>query len=72
MGQSQAGVNEFPQLEIPGPDAGLEEKGVGGEVWVGTLLGHAIKGGHCFVELTHIEVVDRTMVKEFKVLVRGG
>jgi len=65
-------VNEFPQLEIPGPDAGLEEKGVGGEVWVGTLLGHAIKGGHCFVELTHIEVVDRTMVKEFKVLVRGG
>ena len=68
MGLSQAGVNDFAELEIPGPDAGLEEKGVGGEVWVGTLLGHAIKGGDCFVEVTHIEVVDQTVVKEFKVL----
>lgn len=71
LGLSQAGVNEFAELEIPGPDAGLEEKGVGGEVWVGTLLGHAIKGGDCVVELTHIEVVDQTVVKEFKVLVWG-
>jgi hypothetical protein len=37
-----------------------------------TLLDHAIKGGDCFVKLTHIEVVDQTVVKEFKVLVWGG
>lgn len=61
------GVNEFAELEVPGPYTGLEEERVGGEVWVGTLLGHEIKGGDCFVEVAHIEVVDQTVVKGFTV-----
>lgn len=60
-------MNEFTELETAGPDAGLEEERVGGEVWVGTLLGHEIKGGDCFVEMAHIEVVDQTVLKRFKV-----
>ena len=32
-----------------------------------TLLGHEIKGGDCFVEVAHIEVVDQTVVKGFTV-----
>ena len=27
-------VNEFAELEVPGPYTGLEEERVGGEVWV--------------------------------------
>ena len=42
-------VNEFAELEVPGPYTGLEEEGVGGEAWVGTLLGHEIEGRDCFV-----------------------
>ena len=61
------GVNEFAELEVPGPYTGLEEEGVGGEVWVGTLLGHEMEGQDCFVEVAHIEVVDLTVVKGFRV-----
>ncbi len=66
---SQPGVNEFSELKVPGPDTGLEEEGVGGEVWVDTLLGHEVEAGDCFVEVTHIELVDQTMVKGFRVWV---
>ena len=37
------------------------------EVWLGTLLGHEIKSGDCFVEVAHIEVVDQTVVKGLRV-----
>ena len=66
---SQPGVNEFSELKVPGPDTGLEEEGVGGEVWVDTLLGHEIEGRDCFVEVADIEVVDQMVVKGFRVWV---
>lgn len=39
---NQPGVDESAQVEIPGPDAGLEEEGVDGEIWVSPALGHEI------------------------------
>lgn len=60
-------VDELSELEIAGPDAGLEEEGVGGEVWVGPVMDHKIKGGDCFAEAAHIEVVDQTALVWLKI-----
>lgn len=67
MGLSQPGVDEFSELEVPGPDAGLEEEGVGGEIWVGAAVGHEIEGGYCFAEMAHIDLGDQTVMERLKV-----
>ena len=48
-------------------DAGLEEDGVGGEVWWDVLQGHEIKGGECMVEVAHVELADPTVLEELEV-----
>ena len=61
------GMSEFAKLELAGPDTGLEEEGVGGKVWVEAMVNdHMIKGGDCFMEITHIEVVDQTVMQCFE------
>ena len=67
-------MDEFPELEVAESDAGLEEDGVGGEIWWGVLLGHEIKGGECMVEAAHVELADQTVLEglEVGVFVRVG
>lgn len=64
---NQPGVDKSAQVEIPGPDTGLEEEGVDGEIWVSPALGHEIKGGDCFAEMTHIDVADQTVIEGIKI-----
>ena len=60
-------MDEFPELEVAESDAGLEEDGVGGEVWWGVLQGHEIKGGECMVEVAHVELADLTVLEGLEV-----
>ena len=69
-------MDEFPELEVAESNAGLEEDGVGGEVWWGVLLGHEIKGRDCMAEVAHVELANQTVLEGLEVevfeRVRGG
>lgn len=54
------------QFEVSGPDARLEENGVGGEIRVQIGAGHEIKGGDCLIDAAHIRMVDETALKRFE------
>lgn len=59
-------MNDPAEIEIAGPNTGFEEEGIGGEVRVGPVLDHEIKGRDCFAEVARIEVADQTVVKGFE------
>ena len=60
-------MDYFPELEVAESDAGLEEDGIGGEVWWGFLLGHKIKGRDCTAEVAHVELADQTVLEGLEV-----
>lgn len=64
-------MDDLTQSEVPGSDAGLEEHGVGGEVWGEIRAGHETKDRDCFLNAARICVADQAVFERFEADVSG-